>query len=323
MPTITVEDLESYSPDLILPPAEDFAGSYESLVRSGRSQAKHKRVAFVAICRNAMPFLPRTLGLVAKTGEMFKEWKCFVYENDSVDGTKDVLHQAAKQEPRISYVSLDNSRPHLNYTKTSDRTVPLAEYRNACRDWCYENAKDFDYCVVFDTDPWGGWSIDGIATTISYLESLEYAHAAGMGSYSWCEWGPPVWNTPTICQYDAWACRWNWWNERQNMIWFHLWHPPVGSPPVKMNSCFGQLGVYRMGNYLAGQYRGGDCEHVHHWRTCGGDCYLNPSQRVVSFWTPKDVDEQSEGGRMHGDVHEDVAGRDAYPDHCRNSQDIG
>lgn len=321
MPQLTYEDIANHHPDIILPPEREFADEYFEKVSLGRGSAKNLRVAMVAICRNAMPFLPLTIQRVTQTGEMFKDWKCFVFENDSVDGTKEYL-ASLPRDGKFFVTSTDNGLPHLNFSKTSDRTIPLAEYRNACRGWARENAADFDYCIVFDTDAWGGWSVDGIANTIGHLEDYEYAAAAGMGSYSWAVWGPPVWPQPTRVQYDAWACRWNWWEERQDMLWFHLWHPPVGSPPIRMNSCFGQLAVYRMGNYLEGVYRGGDCEHVHHWRTCGGDCYLNPSQRAVAFWVP-DSDDENKGGGLHSDLHDDVACRDADPGDSRDSQDIG
>lgn len=284
--TITIDELDRHHPDLILPPDPEFAEEYWRRVHRGREVAKNRRVAFVAICRNAMPFLPRTLDLVARTGAMFSEWKAFVFENDSQDGTKDCLHEIAKHDGRFTVVTTNNGRPHLNYITTPARTVPLAEYRNVCRLWCAENCPDYDYAVVFDTDPWGGWSIDGIANTIGHLDDRQYANASGMGAYSWAVWGQPVWPQPTECHYDAFACRWTWWKERKNMLWFHLWHPPVGSPPVKMNSCFGQLGVYRMGDFVGGVYDGSDCEHVTHWQSMQGDCYLNPSQRVVSFWVP-------------------------------------
>lgn len=292
MPSVTVEDLRFHHPDVLLPPSPEFADEYRRRVEFGAAKAQDRRVAFLAICRNAMPWLTFTMHHVEQTGRHFKGWRAFIFENDSTDGTKDELSRLCKESGgRVSCEMVDNGRPHLNYTKTSDRTIPLAEYRNQCVAWARANCRDYDYAIVFDTDPWGGWSVDGVLNTIGHLEDHEWARAAGMGAYSWCEWGQPVWQQPTICHYDAWACRWTWVGEHHpppfNMVWFHLWHPPVGSPPVKMNSCFGQLGVYRMRNYLQGVYRGGDCEHVSHWLSCGGDCYLNPSQRVVSFWVPK------------------------------------
>jgi hypothetical protein len=303
MATITFAEIAAHSPDLILPPDPEFVDEYRHQVESGRSFASSARVAFVAICRNAMPFLPMTIDRVRETGSMFEDWRCYIYENDSKDGTKEFLKTL---DDPFRVTMTDNGRPHLNYTKAADRTIALAEYRNACRDWVASNCGDFDYTIVFDTDPWGGWSVDGVATSVAHLHRTEAA--AGMGSFSFCKWGPPVWPEPMWCQYDGWAARLNYWAEKQNH-WFHLWHPPVGSRPVRMNSCFGQLAVYKTENYLQGVYQGGDCEHVSHWRTCGGDCYLNPSSRVVSFWIPNENDD------LHGDVHTDVARRDSDEDH--------
>lgn len=279
--TITLNDLDSHDVEIVLPPDPEFSEEYSRRVSLGKQAAQFRSVAFVAICRNAMPFLPRTLARVEQAGEMFRDWSCFVYENDSQDGTKEFLENW-KGENRFCELR-EFGRPHLNYTKSSERTHALAEYRNQCRLWVASNTRA-DYVVVFDADSWGGFSVDGIANTIGYLEDNKYANASGFASYSWCEWGPPVWAKPTICQYDGWACRWNWWNERQDMIWFHLWHPPVGSPPIRMNSAFGQLAVYRAADFIAGNYEGGDCEHVSFHRSLKGDLYLNPSQRVVSFW---------------------------------------
>jgi hypothetical protein len=290
----------------------EFDETHRMHVSTGYAVAQRSSIAFVAICRNAMPFLPMTLARVKQTGEMFADWKCFIYENDSTDGTKEYL-AGLDGDKHVTVRSVNNGRPHLNYTKIDDRTIPLAEYRNACRDWCRENAADFDYAIVLDADPWAGWSVGGVANTLGWLDGM--SSAAGMGAYSWAVWGPPMFPQPIVAHYDAWACRWNWWEERQNMLWFHLWHPPVGSPPVRMNSCFGQLGVYDMWHYLKGEYRGGDCEHVHHWRTCGGDCFLNPSQRVVSFWIPDPSEEEAKDGGLPGDLQEDVAGRNADQDH--------
>jgi hypothetical protein len=322
MPTVTIthREIERHHPDLLLPPDEEFRHDYSQRIWLGGEAASQKAIAFVAICRNAMPFLPRTLRDIEKTGLKFKDFRVYIFENDSEDGTKDYL--SSLKSPWLVVESQDNGRPHLNYTKTADRTVALAEYRNRCREWVREKYPEADYVCVFDTDPWGGFSADGILNTVSRLEEPQYRDAAGMASYSWCVWGPPVWPEPVVCQYDAWAFRFNHWRENHDMRWFHFWHPPVGSPPVKCNSAFGQLAVYRTRNYLRGVYEGGDCEHVSHWRTAGGDCYLNPSQRVTSFWIPLNEQEATDDG-LREDLRGNVVGRDADPDHCRNAEDIG
>lgn len=321
MADISLHDIEKHHPDLLLPPDAEFATEYAYHELVGRAAAKSLKVAFVGICRNAMPFLPFTLEAVKKAGECFGDCKVFLYENDSTDETKDVLSQSG-----ISYVATDNGRPHLNSTKHESRTVALAEYRNACRKWVDAHASSFDYVIVFDTDPWGGFSTGGIMNTIGLMESREHWETSAMASYSWCEWGPPVWSQPTVCQYDAWACRWTGWKERKDMLWFHLWHPPVGSPPVRMNSAFGQLAVYRTDSYLRGVYDGSDCEHVTFHKSMGGDFYLNPSMRCVSFWILGGQgcpNGSREGDNLHDDVLSDVGRGDADPDHQPDAEDIG
>ena len=277
MTTITLDDIAAHHPDVLLPPDEEFADEYAHAVRVGRELAAERSVAFVAICRNAMPWLPRTLALVEETGSMFASWRAFVFENDSADDTKDVLSAWADGNQRR--VSLNtNHRPHLNHTISQERTVALAEYRTQCQ-WFVRNTDAVDYVVVFDTDPWGGWSVDGVATSVAHIQAVKSASC--MASYSWAEANIPI-------HYDAFAARWNHWRRRDQQ-WFHLWHPPVGSLPLRFNSAFGQLALYKRDAYLAMRYSGEDCEHVCAHRTMPGRLYLNPSSRCVSFWVPTDA----------------------------------
>jgi hypothetical protein len=293
MTTITLDEIERHHPDVLLPPAEEFAEAYSFDVDHGRAAAKERSVALVAICRNAMPWLPRTLDLVEQTGAMFREWSAFIYENDSTDGTKEALAEWADGSQRQVSIN-DNGRPHLNWTTDRVRTVALAEYRTACQTFVRNGTRP-DYVIVFDTDAWGGWSVDGVATSISQME-LDHSWF-GLASYSWGQWQQHA------IHYDAFAARLNHWRQRDQQ-WFHQWHPAVGSEPVEFRSAFGQLAVYRGQRYLAGKYLGDDCEHVTFHRSISeaaslepGDYYqgpsytrfgLNPSMRCVSFWVPSD-----------------------------------
>ena len=281
---ITRDEIAAHRPDVLLPPDAEFAADYARLVKLGREAAKDRRVALVAICRNAMPFLPQTLGLVEQTGAMFKSWQAYIYENDSADETKDVLGSWADGQQR--QVSLNiNGRPHLNTTIEPVRTHALAEYRAECQRWVCQGER-VDYVIVFDTDAWAGWSVDGVATSIAHLEAGDWY---GLASYSWCEMHIGGHRFPA--HYDAFAARLNHW-QRRDQQWFHHWHPAVGSPPVPFHSAFGQLAVYKATQFLRGTYRGDDCEHVllHKSIAAGTDWKfgLNPSSRCVSFWVPTD-----------------------------------
>ena len=285
---ITREEVAAHQADTFLPPDAEFALDYVRDVKYGRHCAADATVALVAICRNAMPWLERTLPRVEETAAMFRDWSAFVYENDSADDTKDALGRWHDGQRR--HVSLNaNGRPHLNFTTEQVRTHALAEYRAACQTFV-RNGETPDYVVVFDTDPWGGWSIDGVANSIAWLDRDPSLY--GLASYSWSEWGPPVVASPMPLQYDAFAARLNHWGQRDQQ-WFHHWHPAVGSPPVPFNSAFGQLAIYRGTDYLAGTYAGHDCEHVCFHRSIheatGKRLALNPSMRCVSFWVPDEV----------------------------------
>ena len=292
---ITLDEVAAHHPDVLLPPDAEFAEDYADAVRYGREVARESTVSLVAICRNAMPWLPQTLALVEETGAMFKDWSAFVFENDSQDDTKEVLKAWSDHDRRN--VSLNtNHRPHLSHVITQERTVALAEYRTQCQ-WFVRHREPCDFVIVFDTDAWGGWSVDGVATSIA--EMARDRSWYGLASYSWCEM--MVGGQRFAAHYDAFALRWNHWRRRDQQ-WVHHWHPPVGSPPVELNSAFGQLAVYRAERYVQGTYDGSDCEHVGLHRSIAdcvgreeGDYYvgstytrfgLNPSSRCVSFWVP-------------------------------------
>ena len=213
---------------------------------------------------------------------MFADWKCHIVENDSTDGTKNAL--LTNGIPRVSFAMSDNGRPHLSHTVSQERTMALAEYRTQCQEWVRSQRWTPDYVVVFDTDIWGGWSVDGVATSVAHIEAAR--NASCMASYSWAEM--PQHSGTLAIHYDAFAARQNHWRQR-DQNWFHLWHPPVGSLPLRFNSAFGQLAVYRSDAYLAMRYSGEDCEHVCAHRTMPGRLYLNPSSRCVSFWVPTDA----------------------------------
>jgi hypothetical protein len=289
--TMTEDEVLRHRADAWLPPHPDFRDAYSEAVSFGREIAASSSVILVAICRNAMPWLSFTLRQVEETGGMFRDWSAFIFENDSHDGTQDVLREWHDGGQRS--VSLNkNGRPHLNHTTARARTEALAEYRSACQDEVRRRG-GADYVIVFDADPWGGWSVDGVATSLPWIDAEKYAV---MASYSHCELSDGA--KVLQAQYDAFAARLNHWThsgDAQEQGWFHHWRPRIGSPPVRFNSAFGQLAVYRGDVYLRGRYGGEDCEHVTFHRSLRAPLALNPSSRCVSFWVPEN------GGKHRAD----------------------
>jgi hypothetical protein len=265
----------------------DYVDSFNEHVEYGRVEARRQKLAIVSICRSAMPHLANTLRLVDELAGLWRDCSMYVYENDSADDTPKVLDDfAIRQWVTVEHDTLggEDSRGF-----EPERTVRLAKCRTRCQDWVRRHAADANYVMVLDTDPHGGFSVDGVLNSLGWFcqmlgESFHRREPGAMASHSLFvreEQGGFG-----VAAYDAWAARLSWWEDRRDHNWFHMLMPPVGSDPIPMNSAFGGLCLYRREAYLAGVYEGGDCEHVLHHKAmqrAGYQLFLNPGSRYVAI----------------------------------------
>lgn len=242
-----------------------------------------------------MPHLPNTLALVDETASLFREARFYVFENDSADETALVLKEFAESHPWVTTEHATLDRPDVRGFEP-ERTVRLAEYRNRCREWAIRECPAANYVIVLDLDPHGGFSVEGVLHSVGRLCELRSrvtcpAKAGAMASMSLFMQENED-GAVGIAQYDAWAARLNFWEDRRDkpggMSWFHMLMPPIGSPPIPMNSAFGGLCVYAADAFYADgvRYDGGDCEHVHlhrRMRAAGYQLYLNPGSRYIAI----------------------------------------
>lgn len=275
-------------PEALWPVDPEYREYYEAGVETGKAVAADTSACIVAIARNAMPVLPNTLILASLVRRQFRACEMFVFENDSEDGTAEVLAGVAADHPWLHVRSETLGGVDARGFQP-ERTERLAYCRNQCLEWVRAKHAATAWTIVVDVDPHGGFSIDGVFNSVARLASLITAggplRPGGMASYS-------LYRTPTgIAHYDAWAARpVSWWRDRRDEIgfnWFSAFLPPAGSPPCPMNSAFGGLAVYRTEAFLAGGYSGEDCEHVPHhrrMREAGYQMYLNPGSRYIAVW---------------------------------------
>lgn len=271
-------------PEPLWPVDSEYQPLYDEMVARGNDIASRASVAIVGIARSAMPVLPNTLALIDEVAQRFKERRAFVFENDSKDDTAAVLdvwqdHQGYVAVKHETLGALDNRAEF-----EGPRTERLAYCRNQCFEWVKANAATSQYTIVVDVDPPGGFSVDGVMNSVAWLNSLG-DRVGAMASFSLYKKGGEA------AQYDAFAARGHGvWRCRRNEVgfgWFSMFLPPVGSPPIRMNSAFGGLAVYRTEAFLSGGYSGEDCEHVPHHRRmadAGWSLYLNPGCRYISVW---------------------------------------
>jgi hypothetical protein len=265
-----------------------YAASYREHVEFGRVAARRQKLAIVSIARNAVPHLKNTLMLVDELAGLWRDCALYVYENDSTDGTAGALDEFAIRQ----WVTIEHGKMGGEDSRgfEPERTVRLAKCRTKCQEWVRQNAADASYVMVLDTDPHGGFSVDGVLHSLGCFcemlgESIHRREPGAMASYSLFlrEESPGVYGAAS---YDSWAARLNHWADDRQHAWFHLLMPPVASPPIPMNSAFGGLCLYRKEAYLSGTYEGGDCEHVFLHKSmqkAGYQLFLNPGSRYVAI----------------------------------------
>lgn len=272
-------------PEAAWPVDYEYAEQYAADVADGREVARSLKAGIVGIARNAMPVLPDTLELIEEVRSGFLECGVYVYENDSTDETAMVLDAYAARPGVV--VEHDTLGGLDTRGFEPDRTIRLAHCRNKCLDSPVLDGTSVT--IVVDLDPQGGFSVDGVFCSLARLSALRSCgtgqRAGGMASYSLYKNA-----AGNVAQYDSWAARPNWWRDRRGEIgfeWFSTFLPPVGSPPVAMNSAFGGLGVYWTEAIRSSRYEGGDCEHVALHRgmaKAGWQMYLNPGCRYIAIW---------------------------------------
>jgi hypothetical protein len=282
-------------PEEFWPVEDGYQEQYDRYVGYGAEEAARSNVAIVAIARNALPYGMNTLGLIDELAGKFHEAKFYCFENDSNDDTAKVLDAFAATRPWVTIEHDTLLRPDYRGFQP-ERTVALAEYRNRCRLWVEHHDPDAQYVVVLDMDPHGGFSVDGVLNSVGwmreYQSKMQRACEVGcMASYSLYVRREES-GAIALAQYDSYAARLSWWENRRNKIgdwanlWFHALMPPVGGDPIPMYSAFGGLAVYKAEAFRHCLYGGGDCEHVvahKAMRQAGYGLWLNPGCRYVAI----------------------------------------
>lgn len=262
-------------------PSSACAHDYIARVKAGYKRMRGENVIITGLARNLAGVIDVTAARLEALGELFRDYRIFIYENDSKDDTAERLNRWARHKRRITIQSQTRDDPVNPGTRCLQRAARMAYYRNCCRRYIIDAIvaePTFGYVIVADLDLRGGWSYDGLANTFSYV------HWDAMGSN-----GILYKNRNTrsgrYVHYDVWAFRWhgNWTPCQPAEIGPLSW--PRGAEPIRLNSCFGGLGVYRSDAVLESEYSGEDCEHVPFHRRMAeagfNRLYLNPSQFVI------------------------------------------
>lgn len=273
-----------------------YQDQYNQKIEKGIEYLKNSKIVIVGLCRNLEK---RIISNLEKINTLLDnkclEYKIILFENDSIDNTKEHISNYQQQNKNIILLSENYNRPHFGSIKNNKRTEALAEYRNNLKKYVQQNYSDFDFTIMMDLD-FSDLSIEGIYNSFGWLK--EFNTIGGMAGNNF-EIKSIFDNTPPmIWNYDSWAFRGSWWedldyqpkntfNQYNSMFWFGMWVLPIGSQPVTINSAFGGCCIYRNEFFLSGNYNGQDCEHVtFHYSIKNNNpnfqLFLNPSQIMLA-----------------------------------------
>jgi hypothetical protein len=277
--------------NVAMPIDHEFAALYMDAWSHGHAVAGRSKVVFVGMGRDVEKQLPYTFRFIERVGRQFRDWAAVIVENDSTDNTKAILNGYAKQYAGRVTVECENFGRERLRGFEQQRVERYAEYRNRYSDIARELHGDADYVVAIDTDP-ESISSHGIINGLGWLHAFD--KAAGMASLSLFQHRlfENV-ETPQWCHYDQWAFRWQSWQPRIEP-WFTMWVPQPGAPPIRVLSAFGAACIYKAQPFYKARYSsvGGDIEHVglhREMHQAGWELYLNPAQRCLMHWMPKDA----------------------------------
>jgi hypothetical protein len=107
------------------------------------------KVAILGCARDCAKYLPLSLQNAKRIGNMFGDYRIFLMENDSLDGTTDILMKESK-DPRVS-VFMKN---HLSW-RYPRRTWRIAYCRNYLLQELIKSNYQPDYVIVMDMDDIG------------------------------------------------------------------------------------------------------------------------------------------------------------------------
>ncbi|CAO5677010.1 MAG: hypothetical protein HEEMFOPI_01049 [Holosporales bacterium] len=245
------------------------------LLEKGKKIVKEHKIIMCGISRDNAPEFFTMKRHLEYIGDQFKDYKIIIFENDSKDGTKDLLLKWEKDNPKVKVIMHDfhnQKRPNIKF---------LADARNYyIREANKPEYDSFDILAVVDMDMSHGFDIRGIYHSFSFFEEWDAVCANGIYKKAGN-------------MYDAFAFRnkefpWipnetaDYWSKKVHKIQ-KIYH--INSDLVEVDSAFGSLAFYKKEKLNRCVYDSinDDCEHVK-FHEClknnGGHMVMNPSMIV-------------------------------------------
>ena len=281
-------------------PCKDASENSRRLVK-GLKYTRNKSVVVVGLCRNIRSNIHQLMARLDKTSSLFKNCNFVIYENDSDDGTSEILREYDSQDSRIHLIQEVAGWDQFERTRDYNRAKYLSTLRNKYLDYVKSEFHP-DYMIVVDLDIKGGSSYDGILNCFSYTGWSVMSSNGIIFREKKLTFKDQTEIEYEQILFDTWAFR-AMGNEdvipdgSVNHLKFNR-----GEKPQQVFSNFGGLAIYKwddVKNHEYGARRMDDgsvmCDHpfLHKQiRQAGGNIFLNPS--MITLYSPTEFSEEIE-----------------------------
>jgi glycosyltransferase involved in cell wall biosynthesis len=231
---------------------------YTETLNNGKKKLAESTIIICAIVRDCGKNLQKNIGTMNRICDLAKAYHVIVFENDSVDNTKQVLKKWTEKSKNI-HVSLNDfnsitispQTTKANKAFTRTRIEKMAKYRNYYLEYIEKNQIKADYVIVVDLDV---YNIDSNGILSSFGMEQDWDCITANGSV----YSPSVMYRKRY--YDTYAlveCGMEDKPQTEKSIreaqyqWAFL---KRGQPPIKVASAFGGLAIYKKEAIVACRY---------------------------------------------------------------------
>lgn len=246
-----------------------------SVLAKGADEMKKHKVVFAGITRNNAPDLAITIKTIEYIGSFFSDYRVIIFENDSDDGTKQILANWKMNNPRINIISENYSiqkRPSNKFLAAARN-----KYIIALQDKQYA---EFDMAVFIDMDMAFGIDVRGIQDSFAKMDAWDAICSNGIFKSTGEMWDAFAFRNAEFPHDTRVPGYWD-----QLLPKIQKVHS-VGSGLTPVHSCFGGLAIYKKASIANCEYDSidEDCEHIafHKCATTKNKMrmFLNPNQVI-------------------------------------------
>ena len=179
--------------------AEKQFREYATRVHRAMERAKNETIVVAGLVRNSETTIEPMRRMLAPLLAGFRDYRIVIVENNSVDATRDLLLQWAREDPNVVVLcqhgtintircDLTNTNyfNHTNnpsHTASLERIRPMKMLRNMYLDYIRSHLSSFTYTLVIDLDLHGEFVWDGFWHSVGLMQEnrdIDFIACAGI-----------------------------------------------------------------------------------------------------------------------------------------------